>query len=110
MTTSRTANADARRATQSRKTPVTKKAQLIRMLSGKAGTDVEVISKKLGWQNHTTRAAITGLKKAGYAVSTEKEVGKPTRYRILASDEGAGVDSRLPAIEANPALEPANAG
>jgi hypothetical protein len=61
----------------------TKKAQLIRLLSIKAGADVAAISGKLGWQPHTTRAAITGLKKAGYEVTTEKpDPDKPTRYRI----------------------------
>lgn len=62
---------------------LTKKAQLIRMLSTKMGTDVVAISKKLGWQSHTTRAALTGLKKAGYEISSEKrENGKDRRYRI----------------------------
>jgi hypothetical protein len=61
----------------------TKKAQLIRLTSVKAGADVAAISGKLGWQPHTTRAAITGLKKAGYEVTTEKpDPDKPTRYRI----------------------------
>ena len=92
------------------KRPTTKKAQLIRVLSGKAGADVEAISKKLGWQNHTTRAAITGLERAGYVVIAEKEGVKPMRYRIVAKTEGAGADNRTPDIEAHPALEPANAG
>ena len=62
---------------------ITKKAQLIRMLSSKAGTDVVAVGKKLGWQNHTTRAALTGLGKAGYMITAERREGdKPTRYRI----------------------------
>ncbi|MDU8945998.1 DUF3489 domain-containing protein [Ovoidimarina sediminis] len=92
------------------KRPTTKKAQLITMLSAKAGVDVEAISNKLGWQRHTTRAAITGLKKAGYMVSAEKEVGKTTRYRIAADSKGAGVDGQKPTIETSAAPVPANAG
>ena len=62
---------------------ITKKAQLIRMLSSKGGTDVVAVGKKLGWQNHTTRAALTGLRKAGYMITAERRQGdKPTRYRI----------------------------
>lgn len=63
----------------------TKKSQLIKMLSARAGADIATISGKLGWQTHTTRAAITGLRKAGYEITVEKtEGGKPTRYRIIA--------------------------
>ena len=65
---------------------ITKKAQLIRMLSSKSGTDVVAVSKKLGWQNHSTRAALTGLRRAGYMITTERrQGGKPTRYRITAA-------------------------
>jgi hypothetical protein len=81
----------------------TKKAQLIRLLSAKAGADVAAISGKLGWQPHTTRAAITGLKKAGYEVTTQKpDPDKPTRYRIVAK--------RRAADPAATTLEPAHAG
>ncbi|MHA6264826.1 DUF3489 domain-containing protein [Arenibacterium sp. CAU 1754] len=63
----------------------TKKVQLIRMLTGETGTDVAAVGKKLGWQNHTTRAALTGLRKAGYVIAAEKPAdGKLTRYRIMA--------------------------
>lgn len=65
---------------------VTKKAQLISMLSTKVGADIAAVSKKLGWQNHTTRAALSGLRKAGYDIAAEKfEPGRPTRYRITAA-------------------------
>lgn len=63
----------------------TKKAQLVRLLKAKAGADAETLSKTLGWQTHTTRAAITGLKKDGFEIATEKPAaGAPTRYRIVA--------------------------
>jgi predicted ArsR family transcriptional regulator len=66
--------------------PQTKKAQLIKLLSTKSGTDVPSISEKLGWLPHTTRAALTGLRRAGYEVTSEKTGnGKPTRYRVIAS-------------------------
>lgn len=63
--------------------PGSKTFQLIRLLSGKTGADVLTISRKLGWQAHTTRAAITGLRKAGHPIDHVKGVnGKPSRYRI----------------------------
>lgn len=74
--------------------PATKKAQLIKMLSAQAGADIVTISARLGWQVHTARATITGLRKAGYEVTTEKpEGGKPTRYRIMAKPQPADVST-----------------
>ncbi len=65
--------------------PKTKKAQLIQLLTRKTGADVATISDKLGWQSHTTRAALTGLRKAGFEISAEKPgEGKPLSYRITA--------------------------
>lgn len=65
---------------------VTKKDQLIRMLGSASGTDIATISAKLGWQTHTTRAALTGLRKAGHEVVAEKSgQGKPAHYRIVAA-------------------------
>ena len=54
---------------------VTKKDQLIKLLSSKAGREIKAISETLGWQHHTTRAALSGLRKAGYDVAVEKAAG-----------------------------------
>jgi len=65
--------------------PMTKREQLIRMLAAKNGAGAHAISRKLGWQPHTTRAAISGLRKAGFDIQSEKAAwNKPTRYRIVA--------------------------
>ena len=70
--------------------PKTKKSQLIQMLTRKAGADVATISEKLGWQSHTTRAALTGLRKSGFEISAEKAgEGKPLSYRITAQPADA---------------------
>jgi predicted ArsR family transcriptional regulator len=70
--------------------PKTKQAQLIQLLTRKAGADVATISDKLSWQTHTTRAALTGLRKSGYEVLAEKPGdGKPTRYWISTSTKSA---------------------
>ena len=73
---------------------VTKKDQLIKMLRAKRGMDICVISQKLGWQQHTTRAALTRLRQAGYVLDVVKaDNGKPTRYRITA-DSSASILTR----------------
>ena len=59
------------------------------MLSRKNGADVVAISKAFGWQPHTTRAALSGLRKAGYMViRSTARTGKPARYRISQASRG----------------------
>ncbi len=67
----------------SRRPRMTKKAKLISLLSAGSGADVPGLSKKLGWLPHSTRAALTGLRKSGYEIRMVKpRNGKPTRYHI----------------------------
>jgi hypothetical protein len=76
----------------SRSGGTTKKAQLIKMLSRKAGGDVVTISERFGWLPHTTRAALSGLRKSGYELTPEKlGNGKSSRYRITAKPAAGGV-------------------
>ena len=82
------------KARASRRT--TKKDQLIRFLGTKTGADIATLSEKLGWQQHTTRAAMSGLRKAGFSIIGTKPVkGRWTRYRIHAS----------PALDSNPVAQ-----
>ena len=63
--------------------PDTKKARLIARLEDPLGVDVATLSTELGWQPHSTRAALTGLRKDGYTIERlPSEPGQPTRYRI----------------------------
>lgn len=74
------------RTSASASTPLkTKKDQFVDLLRARAGSDVQTLSDALGWQPHTVRAALTGLRKAG--VTVEKmpaRDGERTRYRINA--------------------------
>lgn len=63
--------------------PDTKKARLIARLEAPRGVDVATLSTELGWQPHSTRAALTGLRKDGYTIERlPSEPDQPTRYRI----------------------------
>jgi predicted ArsR family transcriptional regulator len=65
--------------------PKSKKNQLIDLLRAKGGADVQALSDTLGWQPHTVRAALTGLRKAGVEVDKMPvREGERTRYRINA--------------------------
>ena len=67
---------------------LTKKAQLIRLLSKAAGADVASISKKFGWMPHTTRATLSRLRASGYEISSMKaEAGKPSKYHITGAPD-----------------------
>lgn len=69
---------------QAKTTQPTKKSRLIALLSRKSGTTVMHASEQFRWQQHTTRAAITGLRKAGFEIDACKPDGGNTNtYRIL---------------------------
>lgn len=71
-----------------RKPRETKRARLIGLLKTAKGSDVETLSQELGWQHHSTRAALTGLRKAGFTIErVQSEGGAPSRYRITAEPE-----------------------
>lgn len=71
-----------------------KLAKVIGMLTSKAGTTIEAIVKATKWLPHTTRAALTGLRKRGYRVEKERREGGRTIYRIV-----GGAGSRKPAAK-----------
>jgi len=75
----------------------TKKQELIRLLGGKSGADIARLSEKLGWQPHSVRAAMTGLRKDGYDIQKKLGPGgKPVRYRISSSrvsSQAGGVEA-----------------
>jgi hypothetical protein len=75
----------------SRPTKMTKKAKLINLLSKDRGAEVGSLSKRLGWLPHTTRAALSKLRKSGYVITSAKSGnGKLTRYRITSLPVGQG--------------------
>lgn len=57
----------------------TKQALLVEMLERTEGASIQEIVDATGWLPHTTRAALTGLKKRGFEVTSEK-VGGVGRY------------------------------
>lgn len=50
----------------------TKQDQLVALLSKPNGARISTIIQKLGWQAHTVRAAISGLRKQDHEVVTSK--------------------------------------
>jgi predicted ArsR family transcriptional regulator len=71
---------DAQADSGARRAP-TKTDQLLVMLQTPDGASIEELSDHFGWMQHTTRAALTGLRKKGHAVIRDKQ-GSITVYRI----------------------------
>jgi Protein of unknown function (DUF3489) len=67
--------------------PRPSKSELVtRLLSRKAGADLATLRDATGWQPHSVRAALSGLRKAGYAIDRQdakSPEGGPV-YRITA--------------------------
>jgi len=61
---------------------VTKRAQLIALLERNEGASLNDMVVATGWQPHTTRAALTGLRKSGKIIESDKVDGV-RRYRIV---------------------------
>jgi predicted ArsR family transcriptional regulator len=49
-----------------------KKAQLLALVLKPGGTRISVLTERLGWQAHTVRAALSGLRKQGYQILATK--------------------------------------
>lgn len=60
----------------------TKHQQVVEMLQRDDGTTVEELLVLANWLPHSTRAFMTGLKKKGFIVDSEKADGI-RRYRIV---------------------------
>ena len=62
-----------------------KKQQLATLVLRDEGATLDQLIAVTGWLPHTTRAAMTGLKKKGYAISSDKVDGVRT-YRGIAPE------------------------
>lgn len=62
-----------------------KQQQLAAMVVRDEGATLDQMTAATGWLPHTTRAALTGLKKKGYAISSDKVNGVRT-YRAVAPE------------------------
>lgn len=64
--------------------PGSKGAQVVSLLSRSEGASIEELIAETGWLPHTTRAALTGLRKRGFAITRDADESG-SRYRIPAS-------------------------
>ena len=74
-------------ATSSPKPP-TKAATMLNLLRRNEGATLKQLVMATGWLPHTTRAALTGIKRKGHVLSSEKVDGVRT-YRVAAGGPSA---------------------
>ncbi len=63
----------------------TKISTVIQLLKQSGGATLDEIVKATGWQPHSARAALTGLRKKGHSIEKSKR-GDETCYHITVSD------------------------
>ena len=69
----------------------TKTAILRKLLGRKNGADIGTLQSATGWQPHSVRAGLSGLRKAGYTIE-RTDPAKPDNgpvYRITGGPESA---------------------
>jgi Protein of unknown function (DUF3489) len=67
----------------------TKQALVIEMLCAKMGATLNALVEATGWLPHTTRAALTGLRKRGFSIERTRENGSDSIYRIVPTPAAA---------------------
>lgn len=61
----------------------TKQAAVIDLLARPGGATLDDLIEATGWLPHTTRAVLSGLRKKGFDLSSEKPDGGERRYSIM---------------------------
>ena len=62
--------------------PQTKTTMVLDLLCRPEGATLEKLVTVTGWLPHSSRAALTGLRKKGYALASEKVDDGPRIYRV----------------------------
>ena len=79
--------------------PKTKKEQLIVLLSKPSGVRVSLLVERLGWQAHTVRAALSGLRKRGFEISTSKSAKSGETVYAITGQPASADDVRTGVAE-----------
>jgi hypothetical protein len=63
--------------------PKGRKGELLLMLEQPNGTTLSDMTTATGWQAHSIRAAMTGLRKSGFDICREPQTDGPSIFRVL---------------------------
>ena len=73
--------------------PGTKQALIAGLLAREQGATLDELIAATGWLPHTTRAALTGLRRKGFALDKSSREDGKTAYRIEPPDKAAAHDA-----------------
>jgi len=66
------------------KKPVqTKSETILKHMSHKNGASLVALEKATGWQSHSIRAALAGLRKKGHRIEHSKDTKGVTIYKVV---------------------------
>jgi Protein of unknown function (DUF3489) len=88
-------HAPAETTTSREPRPGSKQAQIIALMRRKNGASLDDMVEATEWLPHTTRAALTGLRKKGYGIEKGKSPKGKTLYRIPAEDRSAPAGQQI---------------
>ena len=60
----------------------TKTSTILKLLCRSSGASIDQLQKVTGWQPHSIRAALTGLRKKGHDIERAKNAKGITVYRV----------------------------
>ncbi len=66
----------------------TKQAAILDLLHRAKGASIDDLTSAIGWQAHSVRAALTGLRKRGHDIERSVESGA-SRYRLIEKRKAA---------------------
>jgi len=62
------------------------------MLSKDKGVTLDALVEATGWLPHTARAALTGLRKRGFAIERTRHETKGSLYQIIGGQKASAKD------------------
>ena len=86
--TRRASDSGKPRAVTTARTHQTKQAVILNLLRRAKGASIGDLTSAIGWQAHSVRAALTGLRKRGHDIERSVESGA-SRYRIIEKRKAA---------------------
>jgi hypothetical protein len=73
--------------TKRKGSPGTKMEAIIGLLSRSKGASVAQLQKATGWQPHSLRAALTGLRQKGFDIQRTKDAKEVTVYSVTKASQ-----------------------
>ena len=74
-----------------------KRALVLALLQREEGASITAIMSATGWLPHSTRAALTGLRKSGHHLVRDKDEENHTIYRLVDPSTPAGAPTDIAA-------------